>query len=152
MQISRYYYHSNRNTFIATFIKRQDIINIYIDYVGNEQVLKLVITEDRLKNIPSLWLCYIVSILLTKDTNNNECVIFIKKNWKNLYITDYYEKQEIDISNIDDVLSREDDIESIIEDINNYSLINEKILHNILENKLNQIDKVLIKCELNVEK
>lgn len=35
------------------------------------------------------------------------------------------------------LLSREDDIESIIEDINNYSLINEKILHNILENKLN---------------
>ena len=159
MQISRYYYHSNRNTAIVTFIKYGDIINIYIDFdIGDdEQVLELVITEDKLKTIPNLWLCYIASFFLTKNSYLSyyevcNPVIYINKVWKNLYITNYYGEQEIDISIVSNILSNDDYIENILIDIDDITLINNELLYKLLEDKFLSAEELLLKCEMTVEK
>jgi len=157
MQISCYYYHSNRNVAIVTFIKCHDIININIDFdVG--QVFKFVITENKLKSIPNLWLCYITSLILTRDTNNLSYddeygpVIYIKKVWKNLYITNSYEIQEIDVSNVSNTLSSDDYIQEISHYTNDITMIRSKLLLKLIDEKLSIAEKLLLNCEMTIEK
>jgi hypothetical protein len=120
--------------------------------------LKLVITENKLKSIPNLWLCYITSLILTRDTFNLSYddeyspVIYIRKIWKNLYITNYYEIQEIDVSNVSNTLSSDDYIEEILHYINDITMIRSKFLLQLIDEKLSIAEKLLLNCEMTIEK
>ena len=69
-----------------------------------------------------------------------------------MYITNYYEEQEIDISIISNILSNDDYIEKILIDIDNITLINSKLFYKLLEDKFLSAEELLLKCEMTVEK
>jgi hypothetical protein len=105
MRNSCYHFHSNRVEAIVTFIKNNELFTIIIDNgMGIEYALVITITEYKLKTIPVLWFCYIISLILTQDTGKlygevSNHVIY-KKVWKNMYITTYDSSEYVDISTV----------------------------------------------------
>jgi hypothetical protein len=159
MQFSCYNYHSNRSDFIVTFVKKDSMFSISIDLdMGNEYVVVINITEDKLKTIPVLWYCYITSLLLTQDTtklseDEGDMVIYIRTVWKNLYITkDYQRTYHIDISNISFIPSSDGHIEENMMLIESITKIHEDLFDNLMEEKMQNAEDVLLRCEMTVGK
>ena len=148
------------------FVKCNKVINITINFgLLGERVLTLVITEDKLKTIPPLWLCYVSSLFLTDDTNDmyyndtyRDRVIYIKKICKNTYITEHYIAEVIntvdisDISDISDILSTDTYIEENLHLINEITLISPNLFYELIEDKFSNIERLLLRCEMTVEK
>jgi len=153
---SCYHFHSNRMVSIVTFIKNKDIISIKIDTnFGN--ILRLSITEDKLKTIPKLHYCYIASLFLTEDTSkiyevDDKQVIYKRQVWKNMYITTSYSPEYIDISDFTLVMSCDNYIDENMEIINSIVLISDNLFKKMIEEKMRNTEEVLFKCEINVDR
>lgn len=108
MEYSCYYFHSNRNTEITIFVRSGDMFKIKFEtfdpFDEEEEVIgyDFIISYDEMKNMKSLYVCYLLSKLLTKDINkleyfensyNKGWAITAKKNWKGLYFTEYYDNE-----------------------------------------------------------
>lgn len=104
MEYSCYYYHSNILTKIFTFIKDDNLVKIFISYIGDEYCneedyvdFDFTIAFEELKSCKKLYEYYKLSILLTKNIHepsyceerDKNCILF-RKNWKGMYFTDYY--------------------------------------------------------------
>jgi hypothetical protein len=158
MQYSCYHFHSNRAVSIVTFIKNNELFAITIDYdMGIENILTITITEDKLKTIPVLWFCYITSLVLTQDTSklheeDGNRVIYKKQVWKNLYITMFYSPQVVDISTVSFVPSSDNYIDEKMDFINSIVLISKKLFEKLIEEKLQNAEKALFKCEMTVDR
>jgi hypothetical protein len=155
---SCYHFHSNRVESIVTFIKNKELFAITIDYdIGIENILTITITEDKLKTIPVLWFCYITSLILTEDTSklyeeDGNHVIYKKQVWKNLYITMFYSPQVVDISTVSFVPSSDNYIDEKMDFINSIVLISKKLFEKLIEEKLQNTEKALFKCEMTVDR
>ena len=156
---SCYHFHSNRIVSIVTFIKKNDLITITIDDddMGIEYALVITITEDKLKTIPVLWFCYITSLILTQDTSklyeeDGNHVIYKKQVWKNKYITTFYSPEYVDISVVSLVPSTDNYIEENMDLINNIVLIRNDLFEDLIEEKLQNAEEALFKCEMTVDR
>ncbi len=156
---SCYHFHSNRIVSIVTFIKKNDLITITIDDddMGIEYALVITITEDKLKTIPVLWFCYITSLILTQDTSklyeeDGNHVIYKKQVWKNMYITTFYSPEYVDISVVSLVPSTDNYIEENMDLINNIVLIRNDLFEDLIEEKLQNAEEALFKCEMTVDR
>lgn len=153
---TRYHFHSNRIVGIVTFIK-DELFTIIIDNnMGIENVLVITITEDKLKTIPVLWFCYIISQILTQETSKlyeevNNHVIY-KIIWKNMYITTNYIKEYVGIPTVSLVPTSNNYIEKNKNLINNIPLISKKLFEELIEEKLQNAEKTIFKCEMIVDR
>jgi hypothetical protein len=125
--------------------------------MGIEYALVITITEDKLKTIPVLWFCYITSLILTQDTSklyeeDGNHVIYKKKVWKNMYITTYYSPEYVDISVVSLVPSTDNYIEENMDIINNIVLIRNDLFEDLIEEKLQNAEEALFKCEMTVDR
>lgn len=125
--------------------------------MGEDNIIVFTITEDKLKSIPKLWFCYITSILLTHDTSklyeeDGNQVIYKKQIWKNMYITQFYTSEYIDISDVPLVLSSDIYIEENMDVINSIVPIRQKLFEELIEEKLQKTEEALFKCEMTVDK
>jgi hypothetical protein len=169
MQYSYYHYSSNTNPLILFFVKKDDLIFINIKYEDYDkayykQKMSIVITEDMMKENQELWLYYIWSLLLIKDTSNGKNLKYkiIGKmigysSYSNdvgnsVYISPDYCDSDIYDVNIPKVftlsyVNTRYRGESVIEDVyyesDRFSPIND-VNHKIIE--------LIAKCEMNVEK
>jgi len=143
---------------IVTFIKNKGIFNIRIDNdMGADYILDITITEDKLKTIPILHYCYIASLVLTQDTSklydkDDKHVIYKRQVWKNMYITTSYTPEYIDISDFTLVLSSDNYIDENMEFINSIALINDKLFKKMIEEKFQNTEEVLFKCEITIDR
>ena len=160
MQYSCYKYICLKKMVNIVFVKCNNIINITINFgLLSERVLTLVITEDKLKTIPPLWLCYVSSLFLTDDTSDmhyndtyRDRVIYIKKICKNTYITEHFIAEVIDIADISDILSTDTYIEENLHLIKEITLISPNLFYELIEDKFSNIERLLMRCEMTVEK
>ena len=125
--------------------------------MGIEYALVITITEDKLKTIPVLWFCYITSLILTQDTSklyeeDGNHVIYKKQVWKNMYITTYYSPEYVDISVVSLVPSTDNYIEENMDIINNIVLIRNDLFEDLIEEKLQNAEEALFKCEMTVDR
>ena len=125
--------------------------------MGIEYPLVITITEDKLKTIPVLWFCYITSLILTQDTSklyeeDGNHVIYKKQVWKNMYITTYYSPEYVDISVVSLVPSTDNYIEENMDIINNIVLIRNDLFEDLIEEKLQNAEEALFKCEMTVDR
>ena len=124
--------------------------------MGIEYALVITITEDKLKTIPVLWFCYITSLILTQDTSklyeeDGNHVIYKKQVWKNMYITTFYSPEYVDISVVSLVPSTDNYIEENMDIINNIVLIRNDLFEDLIEEKLQNAEEALFKCEMTVD-
>ena len=158
MRTSCYHFHSNRVQAIVTFIKNNKLFTIIIDYgLGIEYALVITITEYKLKTIPVLWFCYIISLILTQDTSklyeeDGNYVIYKKQVWKNMYITTLYSPEYVDISTVSLVPSSDNYIEENMDLINRIPLISKELFEELIEEKLQNAEEALFKCEMTVDR
>ena len=125
--------------------------------MGIEYALVITITEDKLKTIPVLWFCYITSLILTQDTSklyeeDGNHVIYKKQVWKNMYITTYYSPEYVDISVVSLVPSTDNYIEENMDLINSIALISNELFEDLIEEKLQNAEEALFKCEMTVDR
>lgn len=125
--------------------------------MGIEYALVITITEDKLKTIPVLWFCYITSLILTQDTSklyeeDGNHVIYKKQVWKNMYITTFYSPEYVDISIVSLVPSTDNYIEENMDFINNIVLISNELFEDLIEEKLQNAEEELFKCEMTVDR
>ena len=125
--------------------------------MGIEYPLVITITEDKLKTIPVLWFCYITSLILTQDTSklyeeDGNHVIYKKQVWKNMYITTFYSPEYVDISVVSLVPSADNYIEENMDIINNIVLIRNDLFEDLIEEKLQNAEEALFKCEMTVDR
>lgn len=125
--------------------------------MGIEYALVITITEDKLKTIPVLWFCYITSLILTQDTSklyeeDGNHVIYKKQVWKNMYITTFYSPEYVDISVVSLVPSTDNYIEENMDLINNIVLIKNDLFEDLIEEKLQNAEEALFKCEMTVDR
>ena len=125
--------------------------------MGIEYPLVITITEDKLKTIPVLWFCYITSLILTQDTSklyeeDGNHVIYKKQVWKNMYITTFYSPEYVDISVVSLVPSTDNYIEENMDLINNIVLIRNDLFEDLIEEKLQNAEEALFKCEMTVDR
>ena len=125
--------------------------------MGIEYALVITITEDKLKTIPVLWFCYITSLILTQDTSklyeeDGNHVIYKKQVWKNMYITTFYSPEYVDISVVSLVPSTDNYIEENMDLINNIVLIRNDLFEDLIEEKLQNAEEALFKCEMTVDR
>ena len=125
--------------------------------MGIEYALVITITEDKLKTIPVLWFCYITSLILTQDTSklyeeDGNHVIYKKQVWKNMYITTFYSPEYVDISVVSLVPSTDNYIEENMDLINSIALISNKLFEDLIEEKLQNAEEALFKCEMTVDR
>jgi hypothetical protein len=125
--------------------------------MGIEYPLVITITEDKLKTIPVLWFCYITSLILTQDTSklyeeDGNHVIYKKQVWKNMYITTFYSPEYVDISVVSLVPSTDNYIEENMDIINNIVLIRNDLFEDLIEEKLQNAEEALFKCEMTVDR
>jgi len=125
--------------------------------MGIEYALVITITEDKLKTIPVLWFCYITSLILTQDTSklyeeDGNHVIYKKQVWKNMYITTFYSPEYVDISVVSLVPSTDNYIEENMDIINNIVLIRNDLFEDLIEEKLQNAEEALFKCEMTVDR
>lgn len=125
--------------------------------MGIEYPLVITITEDKLKTIPVLWFCYITSLILTQDTSklyeeDGNHVIYKKQVWKNKYITTFYSPEYVDISVVSLVPSTDNYIEENMDLINNIVLIRNDLFEDLIEEKLQNAEEALFKCEMTVDR
>ena len=125
--------------------------------MGIEYALVITITEDKLKTIPVLWFCYITSLILTQDTSklyeeDGNHVIYKKQVWKNMYITTFYSPEYVDISVVSLVPSTDNYIEENMDLINSIALISNELFEDLIEEKLQNAEEALFKCEMTVDR
>ena len=178
MQYSYYHYSSNTNPMIIFFVKKNDLIFINIKYEDyDKKKLSMVITEDMMKENRELWLYYIWSLLLTKDTSNGKNIKYkmLRKMMiskmiddssysvyveKSVYISPDYCDSDIYDVNIPKVFTLShvntryrgmDVIEDVYYESDRFCPIND-VNSKIIEMKLLEIEDLIAKCEMNVEK
>jgi len=162
MLFTCYNYHSNRVTNTVIFVKDKNIINVYVnlyDNYGNDQdygrIPLLVITEENIKNYPTLYKIYIISIMLTYDSS--KLIIFedgyrIRKKtiWKNLYITTCYDCEDTYMRNYPTMsynLSTDSHVENCMYTINDVVMLRPELISDLIEIEILKIEKELKCCE-----
>jgi hypothetical protein len=115
-----YYYHSNHYPYYISFIKNKktektvmNVMNVMFTVIiataddeneNHEHIF--MISYEELRKSKNLYKTYILSLLMTNDCKlyDDYWMIKIRKNWKNLYITDkntiYYQIKDISLSDI----------------------------------------------------
>jgi hypothetical protein len=178
MQYSYYHYSSNTNPLILFFVKKDDLIFINIKYEDyDKKKMSMVITEEMMKENQELWLYYIWSLLLTNDTSNGKNIKYkmLRKMMiskmiddssysvyveKNVYISPDYCDSDIYDVNIPKVFTLShvntryrgmDVIEDVYYESDRFCPIND-VNSKIIEMKLLEIEEIIAKCEMNVEK
>jgi hypothetical protein len=182
MQYSYYHYSSNTNPLILFFVKKDDLIFINIKYEDYDkayykQKMSMVITEEMMKENQELWLYYIWSLLLTNDTSNGKNIKYkmLRKMMiskmiddssysidveKSVYISpDYCDSDIYDVnipnvftlSNVNTRYRGLDTIEDVYYESDRFYPIN-VVNQKIIEMKLLEIEEIIAKCEMNVEK
>jgi hypothetical protein len=182
MQYSYYHYSSNTNPLILFFVKKDDLIFINIKYEDYDkayykQKMSMVITEEMMKENQELWLYYIRSLLLTNDTSNGKNIKYkmLRKMMiskmiddssysidveKSVYISpDYCDSDIYDVnipnvftlSNVNTRYRGLDTIEDVYYESDRFYPIN-VVNQKIIEMKLLEIEEIIAKCEMNVEK
>ena len=182
MQYSYYHYSSNTNPLILFFVKKDDLIFINIKYEDYDkayykQKMSMVITEEMMKENQELWLYYIWSLLLTNDTSNGKNIKYkmLRKMMiskmiddssysidveKSVYISpDYCDSDIYDVnipnvftlSNVNTRYRGLDAIEDVYYESDRFYPIN-VVNQKIIEMKLLEIEEIIAKCEMNVEK
>jgi hypothetical protein len=79
-------------------------------------------------------------------------VIYIKKICKNAYITEHFIAEVIDIADISDILSTDTYIEENLHLIKEITLISPNLFYELIEDKFSNIERLLMRCEMTVEK
>jgi hypothetical protein len=178
MQYSYYHYSSNTNPLILFFVKKDDLIFINIKYEDyDKKKMSMVITEEMMKENQELWLYYIWSLLLTNDTSNGKNIKYkmLRKMMiskmiddssysidveKSVYISpDYCDSDIYDVnipnvftlSNVNTRYRGLDTIEDVYYESDRFYPIN-VVNQKIIEMKLLEIEEIIAKCEMNVEK
>ena len=182
MQYSYYHYSSNTNPLILFFVKKDDLIFINIKYEDYDkayykQKMSMVITEEMMKENQELWLYYIWSLLLTNDTSNGKNIKYkmLRKMMiskmiddssysidveKSVYISpDYCDSDIYDVnipnvftlSNVNTRYRGLDTLEDVYYESDRFYPIN-VVNQKIIEMKLLEIEEIIAKCEMNVEK
>ena len=178
MQYSYYHYSSNTNPLILFFVKKDDLIFINIKYEDyDKKKMSMVITEEMMKENQELWLYYIWSLLLTNDTSNGKNIKYkmLRKMMiskmiddssysvyveKSVYISPDYCDSDIYDVNIPKVFTLShvntryrgmDVIEDVYYESDRFCPITD-VNSKIIEMKLLEIEDLIAKCEMNVEK
>lgn len=178
MQYSYYHYSSNTNPLILFFVKKDDLIFINIKYEDyDKKKMSMVITEEMMKENQELWLYYIWSLLLTNDTSNGKNIKYkmLRKMMiskmiddssysidveKSVYISPDYCDSDIYDVNIPNVFALShvntryrglDAIEDVYYESDRFYPIN-VVNQKIIEMKLLEIEEIIAKCEMNIEK